>query len=430
MRFVIVGVSLVAGWLGAGGNTWAGSLLVRDGKTYSGKVEFKAGNQVSVIPASGAAVTVPLEDLVRLTMAEASTEKPRERDPRLPLPWQQADIGRVKESGSGTEEKGVFTVRGAGWGLWGAADSFHFVYQPCEGDVDVVAHMGEPPSEKNPLVAGLTIRESLEPSSKQAAVMVFPKGEVRMSCRPLSGPGQSAPPAGDKPYPWVRLIRVGNLFSGFCSLDGQNWRPVGTLQVKMGPTGYAGLACAATLNEAAVGTTFDHVAVTAQPPGPQEGFGLVDGSVIAGTVQQLDEQSFAFNDGAGNKRSLSAQTVAYIFTRPLPPDMRKALGKRTQGIALANGDELEGSVQGLKEGRVTLDSVLFGRKAEPVSKVLLVALRAPQPGGGFSVCTRDGSLYRCTSIKVAEGELIAEGGVSGPVTVKVGDVVEVRRGEP
>ena len=95
--------------------TWAGSVLTREGKTFTGKVELKAGNQVVVTPADGVAVTVPLQDVVQLSMEDASTpDGPLDADAHLPAPWQQRDIGAVKEPGSGAQDKGVFSLHGAG----------------------------------------------------------------------------------------------------------------------------------------------------------------------------------------------------------------------------------------------------------------------------------------------------------------------------
>jgi hypothetical protein len=426
MRWAMIRVCLAAcGLMGAYGEAaWGGTLLARDGKTYTGKVEFKAGNQVVVTPARGEAVTLLLENVAKVTMADAPAAPGEaiERDPNLPLPWQQRDIGRVKAPGSGAEDKGVFTVRGAGWGIWGGADSFHFVYQPFGGDIDVVAQLGDRPTEENAFVAGLTMRESLDASAAQASVMMFPGGGVRMSCRPVQGGAEAAPQPGVKPYQWVRLARTGDRFSGFCSADGQTWVLVGTVRVKMGAGAYVGLACATTLNHAVLGTTFDHVKLTAQAMGPAEGFGLVDGSLMAGRVKRLDEQVLKYADGAGVERSLPARAVAHVFTRALPADARQALAQRKEGISLASGDEIEGAVQGMGDGRVTVASLLFGRQSEPLAKVVMVVLRPAKATGGCAVSTRDGSIYRGTKLTAGEGMVTAEGGAAGTVNVKAEDI--------
>ncbi len=92
--------------------------------------------------------------------------------------------------------------------------------------------------------------------------------------------------------------------------------------------------------------------------------------------------------------------VAFIFTHPLPPDMREALAKGKQGIMLVNGDHIEGSVRGLSAGNVTIDSVLFGRKIEQFSKVMLLALRPTENNRRYSIATRDGSLHGRTGVTI------------------------------
>jgi hypothetical protein len=431
MRWAMIGVCLAGcGGMGTWGDTaWGASLVARDGKTYAGKVELKAGDQVVVTPPGGAAVIVPFQDVVRLAMADgvAAPEEPAVGDARLPLPWQQRDIGSVKEPGSGAADEGVFTVRGAGWGIWGAQDSFHFVYQPLAGDGDAVARIGDLPAEDNPFVAGLTIREGLDAAGPQASVMRFPEGGLRMSCRPVDGSAESTPPSGGKPYQWVRLVRAGDLFSGFCSPDGEAWVLVGTVRVKMSATAQVGLACAATVNQGAVGTTFDRVKVTAQAMGPAQGLGLVDGSLVAGRAKSLDSQSLKYTDGAGVERSLPAEAVAYLFTRPLPPDMRNALAGRKEGISFVTGDEVEGTVQGLRDGRLKIASVILGGETPLLTKVLTAVLRPVKPSGGSSVSTRDGSVYRCKRVTVGDGVVMAEDGIAGTVSVKAADLVEVDR---
>jgi len=68
------------------------------------------------------------------------------------------------------------------------------------------------------------------------------------------------PPAG-VPY-WVRLVRAGDMFTGYVSKDGQNWKPVDRIAVPMGRTVYVGLVITAHNNAELNSALFDHVAVT------------------------------------------------------------------------------------------------------------------------------------------------------------------------
>ena len=394
----------------------------REGNVDGGRLGSKPGSLVAAAPANGGAVT--------LTDPGAAPVLPAVVDGFLPPPWRRADIGQVKESGRSAEAKGVFTVRGAGWGLWGAADSCHLVSQPLVGDGDAIARLGDLPTDENSFVAGLTIREGSETNSAQASVMIFPDGKVRMNCRPVDGTAaQAALSPATKPYRWVRLIRIGDRFSGFCSADGLAWVLVGTVRVKMGANAQAGLACAATLNHALVGTTFDHVKIEAQAMGPAEGLWLADGSLLAGKAKSLDIQILRYVDAAGVERTLPAEAVACVFTRPLPPDLRKELAERKEGVSFVAGDELEGPVRGVRDGKVTVISLLLGPQTPALSKLLAVRLRPVKTSGACSVSTRDGSIYRCKTVTVRDELVVAEGGLAGTVRLKASEVVAVNRSE-
>ncbi len=59
----------------------------------------------------------------------------------LPPPWAQQDIGSVPLTGSGVFVGGSFIVQGNGSDIWDSADGFHFVYQPLNGDGQIVARV-------------------------------------------------------------------------------------------------------------------------------------------------------------------------------------------------------------------------------------------------------------------------------------------------
>jgi hypothetical protein len=61
---------------------------------------------------------------------------------------------------------------------------------------------------------------------------------------------------------WVRLVRAGDLFTGYVSKDGLDWKPVDRIAVPMGRTVYVGLALTAHNNTELNSALFDHVAIT------------------------------------------------------------------------------------------------------------------------------------------------------------------------
>ena len=139
----------------------------------------------------------------------------------LPSPWQDLDIGAVGAAGGASYSNGVFTVRGAGADIWNTADGFHFVYQPLDGDGSITARVV---SVQNVYVwtkAGVMIRNTLEANSAHGHMLVSAaKGEAfqyrtQAGGTSLSAAGAAAP----APY-WVKVVRSGNVLTGYPSAPG------------------------------------------------------------------------------------------------------------------------------------------------------------------------------------------------------------------
>jgi ABC-type transport system involved in multi-copper enzyme maturation permease subunit len=122
-------------------------------------------------------------------------------------------------------------------------DSFYFVHQPLDGDGTVTVSVtsltgviadgpqgtrsGTQPWAK----AGLLVKEGLRPGSSYAAVMVTPAHGVRMQydythdVAGLPGAVSTTSPR------WLRLVRSGDLITGYDSADGQAWTRIGTARL-------------------------------------------------------------------------------------------------------------------------------------------------------------------------------------------------------
>ena len=59
----------------------------------------------------------------------------------LPAPWTSRDLGGPALAGSASAAGGTFTVTAGGKDIWETSDQFHFVYQPLQGDVEVIARV-------------------------------------------------------------------------------------------------------------------------------------------------------------------------------------------------------------------------------------------------------------------------------------------------
>ena len=106
------------------------------------------------------------------------------------------------------------------------------------------------------------IREGITPTAATAYMGMY-TGDQRLEyeARPSTGAGMSWESGVhvQAPY-WMKLVRVGNVFTGYGSPDGITWTQVGTAQtITMGTTAYAGLAVTSASSSTNTAVTFDNV---------------------------------------------------------------------------------------------------------------------------------------------------------------------------
>jgi hypothetical protein len=177
----------------------------------------------------------------------------------LPAGWSKGDIGTVGKVGSSTYTGGKFTVSGAGTGIGGKADGFHFASQSMTGNGSIVAKVT--PGAGG--VAGIMLRDGSAANAKNVALVVNPNGTVSFSRRTSVGGATStttvAAVAGSQ---WLRLTRSGSLVIAYRSTNGTNWTMVGWTSISMKSTISAGLAVSSKSTASVYTTTIENVAVT------------------------------------------------------------------------------------------------------------------------------------------------------------------------
>jgi hypothetical protein len=182
----------------------------------------------------------------------------------LPANWLTMDIGAVGLEGSATENGGVIEVTGGGADIWGTKDAFRFVFQTLTGDAEVTAQLTGL-TRSDPWTKGaLMIRDALHDSAKHAIMAIASDNGQAFQYRMEEG-GESTHIAGDtgaKPPQWIKLIRFGNMMSGWTSVDGKGWDKLGEVEVPMANQIYVGLAVTAHNNAALSTGTFEGVKVT------------------------------------------------------------------------------------------------------------------------------------------------------------------------
>ena len=190
----------------------------------------------------------------------------------LPLPsvWLDGDIGSVGVAGSASYSNGTFAVSGAGSGtMITSADSFHFVYQPLNGDGTIVARVLSVQGS-SAAQAGIMIRETLGTGANHAFLFDY-STSILATERTTTGASSSYQSVGSAALPyWIKLTRSGNVFTMYGSADGVNWVQLGTSQtVSMASSVYVGLAVSNRNTASTATATFDSVSVnSAAAPAP------------------------------------------------------------------------------------------------------------------------------------------------------------------
>jgi hypothetical protein len=187
-------------------------------------------------------------------------------DPTSTLPpgWSDGDIGLVGPAGSASYANGTFTVKASGSYIWGTADGFNFAYQPLSGDGTIVARLVSVQGGANSESTGVMVRETLTPPSTNVYSAFSSSSLIYFDDRPTTGANtfsQNTTASVSLPY-WVKLVRSGNVFSGYTSPDGVNWVQVGTSQtVNMAQDVYIGLGVSGNDNSTLCTATFDNVSI-------------------------------------------------------------------------------------------------------------------------------------------------------------------------
>jgi len=204
------------------------------------------------------------------SVASIFTASPASGSLALPTPWVTQDVGPVGGSGAAGQSGGTFTVVGSGKGIGGTADQFRFAGQPVSGDATITARVIASQNSSANAAAGVMIRSSLAAGAAHACMSFSANDQtIRLQSRlATGGAGKSLDGFGDiMPPCWLRLVRWGNLLTGYTSPDGVTWSPQGTVTIPLGPVIYVGLVATSGTNALLNTSAFDHVVIlsTASP---------------------------------------------------------------------------------------------------------------------------------------------------------------------
>ncbi len=151
----------------------------------------------------------------------------------LPAGWQTAFIGfEQRPWGGATESNGTFTVKGSSRDVYEPGqkiDNCQYAYKELEGDGEIKARIATMAVNSREPKVGVMLRETLEKDSRSASLLLCVPGGVRFCSRSSVGGASSVSKGVASKAPcWVKLVRSGNVITGFTSGDGEAWTQVGS----------------------------------------------------------------------------------------------------------------------------------------------------------------------------------------------------------
>ena len=349
----------------------------------------------------------------------------------LPPPWGSMRLGAMERRDSSSYSGGLFTIRAGGGELRGAYDSGYFIAQPLDGDGQITVRVGDVSSDATPnAVAGVMLRESLTGDSRYAALLAGKEG-TEFLCRREPASWVAAKDLSRAVPCYLRLVRLGQFFKAYVSDNGTSWQLVGSDQLSLGSQAFVGLISTSRAEDEICTATMDHVQVRPGAP-PMDatttGVRTRGGSFLAGEINQADESRIILRRQGGKDLALSAGEVARIYLRAVPVELAASIGRERTGVLLAGGDFYEGEFRGIKDGRVTVDSVVFGLKAFESRELLAIVLHdGLEPGKHAEIRMTDGSVYVAESVKFEGGRVWVRDASAGEFSVSVREVVGIRQ---
>lgn len=131
--------------------------------------------------------------------------------------------------------------------IYGRSDSFQFSYRRLQGNGAVYARVHKPTVTAEWVKSGIMMRENLESSAKNVALLYT--GNHGMLCHGRYAPGSettyfNADWINRSDPIWLAIVRTGNKFDFYKSEDASNWSLLASSNVEMSANVYVGLALA------------------------------------------------------------------------------------------------------------------------------------------------------------------------------------------
>ncbi len=143
--------------------------------------------------------------------------------------WTAQNLGDASTAGALSTGATTMSLTGAGLGFQEVSDSMRFVWKPLTGDGSITGRItGFSANNGGKAYGGLMLRSSLRRESANVAATVVSGGGLQFTRRNEAG-SYTEPFTHSlrAPY-WVRVERIGNVFTGYRSEDGVTWTQQGS----------------------------------------------------------------------------------------------------------------------------------------------------------------------------------------------------------
>ncbi|PTY05427.1 hypothetical protein DB347_13680, partial [Opitutaceae bacterium EW11] len=179
------------------------------------------------------------------TTTTTPTTTPVVTTPAFVSQYSSSDVGTVGVAGNTNYEatSGVFSISGAGSDIGGTVDAFQFAAAPVSGDTQSTVKIESFAVANSTARAGLMLRESTTANGIFAGVLVSGSGSVQFVRRTITGGAALVTAGKTLPFPiYLRLNRVGSIFTAWYSSNGSTWATLGSVEFSMASSARMGLA--------------------------------------------------------------------------------------------------------------------------------------------------------------------------------------------
>ena len=194
---------------------------------------------------------------------------------QVSAPWTSLDIGDVAAVGDAcyVAANGTYEISGSGADIWDGSDEFHFVYQSLRGDGEIIAQVQRMEETNQWAKAGVMMRNTTASDSEFVLMSLSPNPnglgvgytlqDRSQQAEVLTANKNNIGPVFVERFPYyVRLVREGNIFSGYASNENGNWELLGSRTITMNQEILVGLAVTSHNDGVLNKTIFGNVSTT------------------------------------------------------------------------------------------------------------------------------------------------------------------------